>query len=187
MTEVNGDSSEQADALPVIDPLVRAKLTDEQLALLQRHGQVQSTVAGQILFREGDRSYDFLVILSGSVTIVDHHAGIERALATGGPGEFIAELGLLTGERLFTGAVVHDPGSILVVPADVLRSLISQDQALGDLIVRTALGRRQWLVQAQAGMTIVGTRTSRDAQRLREFATRNRLPHVWADLDEDAR
>jgi len=185
MTEVNGDGGEQAPALPLIDPLVTSKLTDEQLALLHRHGQVRPTVAGQILFREGDRSYDFMVILSGSVTVVDHHGGIERALATGGPREFLAELSILTGERLFTGAVVREPGSILVVPVDVLHSLISQDQALGDLIVRTAFRRRQWLVQAQAGMTIVGTRRSRDAQRLREFATRNRLPHVWADLDAD--
>jgi thioredoxin reductase (NADPH) len=187
MTEDSANVDEQAGALPLFDPLVTAKLTDEQVALLQRHGTVRPTVAGQILFREGDRSYDFMVILSGSVTIVDHHAGIERALATGGPGEFLAELSILTGERLFTGAVARDPGSILVVPVDVLRALIGEDQALGDLIVRTAFLRRQWLVQAQGGMTIVGTRASRDAQRLREFATRNRLPHVWADLDEDQR
>jgi thioredoxin reductase (NADPH) len=183
MTEVNGDVGEQAAALPLIDPLVRSKLTDEQLALLRPHGTVRPTIAGQILFREGDRSYDFIVILSGTVTIVDHHGGIERALATAGPREFLVELGILTGERVFVTAVVSEPGSILVVPVDVLHSLISQDQALGDLIVWTAFQRRQWLVQAQAGMTIVGSRTSRDAQRLREFATRNRLPHVWADLD----
>src|SRR5262245_21628309 len=185
MPEDSANVDEQAAALPLIDPLVTAKLTDEQVALLQRHGTVRPTVGGQILFREGDRTYDFMVILSGSVTIVDHHAGIERALVTVGPRDFLAELNILTGERLFTGAVVREPGSILVVPVDVLRSLISQDQALGDLIVRIAFGRRQWLVQAQAGMTIVGSRTSRDAQRLREFATRNRLPYVWADLDED--
>jgi thioredoxin reductase (NADPH) len=185
MPEDNAKVDEQAGALPLFDPLVTAKLTDEQVALLQRHGQALPTVAGQVLFREGDRSYDFMVILSGSVTIVDHHGGSERALATGGPGEFLAELSILTGERLFTGAVVREPGAILVVPVDVLRSLIGEDQALGDLIVRAAFRRRQWLVQAQAGMTIVGSRTSPDAQRLREFATRNRLPYVWADLDED--
>jgi thioredoxin reductase (NADPH) len=157
MPEGNGDMDEQATALPLIDPLVTSKLMDEQLALLHRHGKVLPTVAGQMLFREGDRSYDFMVILSGSVAVVDHHGGIERALATAGPREFLAELSILTGERLFTGAVVRDPGSILVVPVDVLHSLINQDQALGDLIVGTAFRRRQWLVQAQAGMTIVGS------------------------------
>jgi thioredoxin reductase (NADPH) len=85
---------------------------------------------------------------------------------------------------VFVTAVVSEPGSILVVPVDVLQSLISKDQELGDLIVWTALQRRQRLVQAQAGMTIVGSRTSRDTQRLLEFATRNRLPHVCADIDD---
>jgi thioredoxin reductase (NADPH) len=185
MTDVNGDVGEQAAALPLTDPLVSSKLTDEQLALLRPHGTVRPTVSGQILFREGDHSYDFIAILSGMATIVDHHGGFERALATAGPREFLAELNILTGERVFVTAVVSEAGSILVVPVNVLQSLISQNQELGDLIVRTAFRRRQWLVQAQAGMTIVGSRTSRDAQRLREFATRNRLPHVWADLDDD--
>lgn len=48
------------------------------------------------------------VILSGPVKIVDHLAGVERDLVTGGPGEFVAELNLLTGERLFTTAVVAE-------------------------------------------------------------------------------
>jgi thioredoxin reductase (NADPH) len=35
------------------------------------------------------------------------------------------------------------------------------------------------------GLRIVGSRHSGDATRLREFAARNRLPHVWIGLDED--
>jgi hypothetical protein len=31
-----------------------------------------------VLFREGDRSYDFIVILTGSVTVLDHEAGEQR-------------------------------------------------------------------------------------------------------------
>jgi thioredoxin reductase (NADPH) len=36
-----------------------------------------------------------------------------------------------------------------------------------------------------AGLRIVGSLSSPDARRLREFAARNRLPHVWVDLDAD--
>src|SRR5215204_1865019 len=32
---------------------------------------------------------------------------------------------------------------------------------------------------------IVGSRHSGDATRLRKFAARNRLPHVWIELEED--
>jgi thioredoxin reductase (NADPH) len=172
-------------AVPPIDPLSAPQLSADQVAVLRRFGQVRPTVAGEVLFREGDRGYDFIVILSGAVTVVDHQAGVQRELASGGPGQFVAELNILTGERLFTTAVVSEPGSILVVPVDRLHTLLGQDQALADLIVQTAFRRRQRLVQARSGMRIVGSRSSSDTRRLRDFVARNRLPHVFLDIDTD--
>jgi thioredoxin reductase (NADPH) len=160
-------------------------LADDHLAMLRRIGEVRPTQAGEVLFREGDRGYDFFVILSGRVMISDHQAGVERELVSGGVGEFVAELNLLTGESLFTTAVVVEPGEVLVVPVARLQELMSRDQVLGDLIVRTALARRDWLAHAGAGLRIVGSRSQPDTRRLIEFAERNRLPHVWLDVDAD--
>ena len=126
-------------------------LTDEQLGLLRREGEVRQVAAGEVRFREGDRSYEFIVILAGSVDIVDHQAGRERKLATGGPGEFVAELNLLTGERLFTTAVVAEAGVVLAVPVARLLAAIGQDQALGLWIIRAMFTRRQWLAERQTG------------------------------------
>jgi thioredoxin reductase (NADPH) len=170
---------------PPIDPILAPRLRPDHVDLLRQHGDIRATSAGQVLFREGDRYYDFIVILSGTVTIVDHQAGMERELATGGAGEFVAELNIFTGERLFTTAIVKAPGSILVVPTAELQTLIAQDQALGDLIVQTVFRRRQWLEQARAGLRIVGSRRSPDTRRLREFAARNRLPHVFLEVETD--
>ena len=167
------------------DPLFASHLSAERLELLGRYGEIRPTEAGQVLYREGDRSLDFIVLLSGSVNISDHQAGVERELATRGPGDFVAELSILTGERLFTTAVVREPGSVLVVPVDRLRALIERDQALAEAILETALRRRRFLWQVRAGMRIIGRRTSPDIQRLREFADRNRLPHVWIDVEAD--
>jgi thioredoxin reductase (NADPH) len=162
-----------------------SRLSSEQLDLLLQHGDVRPTFAGQVLFREGDRSYDFIVILSGRVTIVDHQAGAERELVTGGPSEFVAELSILTGERLFTTAVVKEPGSILVIPIAELQALIARDQPLAELIVQAVFRRRRWLEQVRAGLRIVGSRTSPDTRRLREFAARNRLAHVFLEVETD--
>ena len=170
---------------PRRDPFLVPRLSTEQLVLLRRYGQERPTAAGQVLFREGDRGYDFIVVLSGAVAVVDYEAGVVRELVTEGPGEFLAELNILTGERLFATAVVREPGSVLVVPVDRLQEVIAQDQTLSDVIVQVILRRRQWLVQQRAGLQIFGSRTSPDAQRLREFAARNRLLHVWVDLDTD--
>jgi thioredoxin reductase (NADPH) len=170
---------------PGTDPLLSPPLDGEQLALLRRYGQERATSAGEVLFREGDRAYDFIVVLSGAVAVVDHEAGVVRELATLGPGRFVAELGILTGERVFATAVVREPGSVLVIPVDRLQEVIAHDQQLSDVIVQVILRRRQWFVQQRAGLQILGSRTSPDARRLREFAARNRLLYVWVDLDTD--
>jgi hypothetical protein len=47
------------------DPYLSPPVDAEQLALLHRYGQERPTTAGQVLFREGDRGYDFIVVLSG--------------------------------------------------------------------------------------------------------------------------
>jgi thioredoxin reductase (NADPH) len=170
---------------PGTDPRLSPALNAEQLALLGRYGHERSTTPGQVLFTEGDLSYDFIVVLSGAVAIVDHEAEVVRELVTIGPGRFLAEMGILTGERVFATAVVREPGTVLLVPVDRLHEAIAQDQELSDVIVLALLRRRQWVVQHRFGLQIVGSLSSPDARRLREFATRNLLPHVWVDLDTD--
>jgi thioredoxin reductase (NADPH) len=170
---------------PGTDPYLSPPLQAAHLALLRRCGQERPTTAGQVLFREGDRAYEFIVVLSGAVTMVHHEAGVVRELATFGPSGFLSELNILTGERLFATAVVREAGSVLAVPVERLHEAIAQDQELSDLIVQTFLRRRQWLLQHRTGMQIVGSQSSPDARRLRDFAARNSLPHVWVDLDTD--
>jgi thioredoxin reductase (NADPH) len=164
---------------------LEARLSAAQIDLLRPHGHERATARGEVLFREGDRSYDFLVIVAGTVAAVDGYGAAERELGVGHPGDFIAELNLFTGERLYTTAVVREPGAVVAVPVGDLRELIAAHPGLGDVIMPVLLARRQWLAQHQAGFQIVGSRYSPDTGRLREFASRNRLPHSFVDLDRD--
>ncbi len=159
MGQGGDDLSAEGVAGAAVDPAVARRLTAEQLESLRPYG--------------------------GSVTVLDHEAGERRELADAGPGDFLAELGILTGERLFTTAAVAAPGSVLVVPVERLRAVIAHDQALADLIVQNAFRRRRLLAQARAGMQIVGSRPSADARRIRQFAARNRLPHVFLDVETE--
>jgi thioredoxin reductase (NADPH) len=168
-----------------VDPTLAPHLSDQQIDLLRTVGVVRRTSPGEVLFREGDASYDFIVILDGTVAVVDGYEANERELVVGGPGEFIAELNLFTGERLSTTAVVRTPGSVLSVPVPVVVALIGKAPDLGQLIVPTLFARRQWLLAHHAGFEIIGSPFSPDSARLREFAARNRLAHVWVDLDAD--
>jgi thioredoxin reductase (NADPH) len=163
------------------------RLNAGQIEALARHGERRRTHAGQVLFREGDREYDFYVILAGMVAIVEGYGSPrERLIGLHGPGRFLGELNLLTRQASFLTAVVHEPGEVLAVPVDRLRELVMQDSSLGDLILRAFLLRRYVLIGLGTGFRIVGSRYDPDTRRLREFAARNRLPHHWIDLEKDS-
>jgi thioredoxin reductase (NADPH) len=121
-----------------------------------RYGQARPTTPGQVLRREGDRTSDFIVVLSGAVAVVDHEAGVERELVRFGTGRFVSELNILTGELRFTTAVAREPGAVLEVPVARLQQVI-------------------WRLCQICPPTPMPSMT----------AARNRLPHAWVDLDTD--
>ena len=165
--------------------LLLPKLTDEQLATLMSYGTKEQTSVGQILAAAGDLSYDLMVVLEGEVECSDMHEGRRRPLLIHGPRDFIAELDLMTGQRVYATFVVTRAGSILRVPRPAMKTIIEADSELGELMVQTLFRRRQALLLMGSGMQLIGSRYSPDTQRLREFAARNRLAYSWIDLDND--
>jgi thioredoxin reductase (NADPH) len=161
------------------------RLTDAQIDALAKRGRRRRTRRGELLFREGDRRCDFFVILEGAVAITTGQGDDKEVLEVHGPGRFLGDLSLLTGEALFTTAVVEEPGAVLVIDVEDLRRLVAEDPALGDLILHAYLVRRSILIGLAKGLRIVGSRFSPDVRRLREFATRNRIPYRWLDLEQD--
>jgi thioredoxin reductase (NADPH) len=161
------------------------RLSDEQLAALMRVGARRRVSRGDVLYREGDGTCDFFVILDGKVAVIEEsHAG-EEVIGLHGPGRFLGELGLITGQAVFVTAIVREPGEVLVVPQERLREIVTHDLVLGDLILRAMIMRRAILIGLGIGFRIVGSRYSPDTRRLRDFAIRNRLPHHWVDLESD--
>jgi CRP-like cAMP-binding protein len=126
--------------------LLLPKFTDEQLATLTSYGTKEQTSVGQILAAAGDLSYDLMVVLEGEVECSYMHEGHRRALLTHGPRDFIAELDLLTGQRVYATFVVTRAGCILRVPRSAMKTIIEEDSALGELMVQTLFRRRQALL-----------------------------------------
>lgn len=169
------------------DTIAFPPLDDAELAVLEAFGTRRSVTAGEYLYREGDTTYDFYVIRSGAVEILLRSDGEERIVARHGPGRFLGELNLLTGQRVYLSAHVVEAGEVLVVPRAALRHVIATNPGLGDTILATFLARRSGLLSgASAAIRIVGTRFSPESLRVREFLARNRIPHQWLDPDRDA-
>jgi thioredoxin reductase (NADPH) len=162
------------------------RLSEDQLELLAGQGRRRPTEPDEVLFDQGDVGYDFFVVLAGTVAIfADRGTAAEQLIAVHGRGRFLGELSLLSGQPAFFTAVVQEPGEVLQVPPQRLLQIVSQDAALGDLVLRAYLLRRELLSGIGAGLKVVGSRFSADTRRLRDFAARNRLPHRWIDLERD--
>ena len=162
------------------------RLTAEQIHTLEAYGERRHTHTGDVLYRAGDANCEFfVVIIEGTAASVVRDGDEDRVIGVHGPGRFLGELNLLTGQAVFVSAVVREAGEVLLVPLERLREALQHDVALGDMIMRAYLLRRSLLIELGVGFRIVGSRFSPDTRRLREFAARNRLPHRFVDLEDD--
>jgi thioredoxin reductase (NADPH) len=161
------------------------RLSDDQRARLRALGTVRAVAPGEVLFRDGDYGYDFFVVESGAVAIVQGYEAENRIVAVHGRHRFIGELNLLTGSRAYLTAVVRDRGEVIQVPAATLRTVVAEDQELSNIVLGAFLARRSILIEAEAGVKVLGSRYSHDTRRLREFLARNRQPFQWMDLEDD--
>ncbi|MGZ4556761.1 MAG: FAD-dependent oxidoreductase, partial [Mycobacteriaceae bacterium] len=161
------------------------RLTDDQILRLSRFGERRSVPKGTMLFCEGDRECDFFVVLAGTVAVVHETDGEPLLIAVHGPGRFLGDVSLLTNQAVYSTAVAQQDVEVLAVPVGRLEEAVSEDRELGDLILRAFMLRRTLQAGVGAGLRIIGSRFSADSRRLRDFVSRNRIPHRWIDLEED--
>ena len=165
-------------------------LTEEQLASVARRGTRHHTMAGEVLYAAGDRAYDFIVIEAGEVDVIRPAMpnAPEALIATWGPGRFLGELNLLTGQSAIATARVRAPGVVHRIAPAQFRELMADDAVVSDLVLRVLLARRQALRQGEGARTleILGSQLSPATHALRTWASRQELPHAWLDVDDPA-
>jgi thioredoxin reductase (NADPH) len=163
------------------------ELDESQLAAIATVGTRRRVDVGDFLYREGDVTYDFFVVLSGRVDIVMAQRDGEPVITSHGPGRFLGELNMLTGQRVFVSARVAEAGELIHVPVADLRRLIATQPLLADTIVGAFMARRAGLLSgAASAIRVIGSRFSPRSGQVREFLTRSRIPHEWLDSERDA-
>jgi thioredoxin reductase (NADPH) len=161
-------------------------LTERERAVLEPLGDRRHVAEGEYLYREGDSTYDFYVVVSGVVEIVVGSGHDERVITRHDAGRFLGELNLLTGLRVFVSARMVEEGEVLAVPAAALRRVIATQPTLSDKILAAFIARRSILLSgAASSIRVIGSRFAPDTSRVREFLVRSRIPHEWLDPDSD--
>ncbi len=168
------------------DSVASPLLSASELADMATFGTERATQAGDLLFQAGEASYDLFVVLEGEVQVVRPDGADEVVLAEFGPGSFVGELTLLTGQRRFLTGRVSRPGRVLVIVQAQLRRLMSVRPALSETIFNALLARRESLRSGEGAeaIRIVGSRYSPEAMSLRSFAEHSHLAHTWIDVED---
>ena len=158
-------------------------LTPQEIERMRRFGEIRRYEDGEILFETGEPGPGMFVVLSGNVVITQRDGlGRVTPIIDQGPGQFLAEIGQLSGRMALVDGHADGDVETLLIPPARLRALLVAEADLGERIMRALILRRVTLIQeGTGGPVLVGPPTLGDMARLQNFLTRNGQPHHLLD------
>ncbi len=158
-------------------------LTSAEIARMRRFGELRSYRHGERLFEAGKPGPGMFVVLAGHVAITERDGlGHVTPVIDQGPGQFLAEIGQLSGRVALVDGHAEGEVETLLIPPDKLRALLVAEADLGERIMRALILRRVSLIQGGVGgPVLIGPSNSTGVVRLQSFLTRNGFPHHLLD------
>nr|HEV8009883.1 FAD-dependent oxidoreductase [Bradyrhizobium sp.] len=180
------ESTAAASAFPRHEQTFPA-LTSQEIARMRRFGEQRHYKDGERLFETGKPGPGMFVLLSGHVAIAQRDGlGHVTPIIDQGPGQFLAEIGQLSGRAALVDGHAEGDVETLLIPPERLRALLVAEADLGERIMRALILRRVNLIRGGAGGPVmIGPSNSRGVVRLQGFLTRNGYPHHLLDPDSD--
>jgi thioredoxin reductase (NADPH) len=165
-------------------------LTPQEIGRMRRFGDERSYKHGERLFETGKPGPGMFVVLSGHVAVTQRDGfGHVTPIIDQGPGQFVAEIGQLSGRVALVDGQAEGEVETLLIPPERLRALLVAEADLGERIMRALILRRVGLIRGGAGgPVLIGPSDSAGVIRLQGFLTRNGYPHHLLDpaTDTDA-
>ena len=164
-------------------------LNPAQVEIAQRfNGEPRRFKPDEIVFEVGQAGVPAYLVLSGSIQVVRRDGlGHESEITTHGPGELTGDISQLEGGVTLTQGRAGVNGAE-AVPFDSarLRSLVIATSEIGEAIMRAFILRRAFLIEAGAGLVLLGASDTPVALRLQNFLRRNFIPYTMLDPGVDA-
>ena len=163
------------------------ELTPQEIDRMRRFGEIRTYEDGERLFETGKPGPGMFVVLSGHVAITQRDGlGHVTPVIDQGPGQFLAEVGQLSGRVALVDGHAEGRAETLLIPPDKLRALLVAEAVLGERIMRALILRRVNLIQGGVGgPVLIGPSDSTSVAGLQNFLTRNGFPHHLLDPSSD--
>jgi thioredoxin reductase (NADPH) len=186
---------DEAASLDPTDPYRRLaetfpRLTADQILRASRFGAIEPKAAGSPLFRRGERTVDFFIVLEGCIEILSHRGEEPVVVTVHEAREFTGELDLFNDRKILVDGRMGRDGRVVRIPRADFRKMLLAEPDIGDVIMKAFLLRRRGLVtHEQASVTLIASRQCADGLRIERFLRRNGYPVRSLDLEgsEDAK
>ena len=102
---------------------------------------------GATLMRQGEFGTSMFSIISGKVAVLVHEPGGEEEVAVLGPGDFVGEMSLLTGERRSATVTARSKVVALETPKEALAPILAKAPHLATKLAALVAERHAQLTQ----------------------------------------
>lgn len=163
------------------------ELSSAEIERLRRFGQTRRYASGEKLFVTGEIAPGMFVLKSGSVEVRRRDPfGHLALIVQQGPGQFVAEVGQLSGQPALVDVYALSDIDTLLISSENLRAVVIAEADLGDRIMQALILRRVTLIEAgSGGPVLIGPAIGPDVVRLQNFLARNAYPYQVLDPAED--
>lgn len=162
-------------------------LKESHLDRIQSFCEKETLKDGALLFKRGERSVDFFIILSGAVEIFDtDDQGNANVFTVHRKNQFTGELDLFNDREILVSGRASGITEVLRFERTDFRRMVVAEPDIGEIIMRAFILRRVGLIQhAQGGVTVIGRKQDAVTLQIDRFLTRNGYPHRMLDIDTD--
>src|SRR6185436_13913365 len=117
------------------------------------------------------------------IRLLDRKPTVIRVLEAG---QFTGEVGTLAGRPAVVRVAAKTPARVVLIPRELLLTLVRNDADLSDVFMRAFVLRRADLISLGFGdVVLVGSDHCAGTVRIRDFLTRNDHPFSEIDLDRE--
>ncbi|MBI1179012.1 MAG: cyclic nucleotide-binding domain-containing protein [Alphaproteobacteria bacterium] len=184
----NGDQQAPAgDDLQSREYQMFPHLSEEMAGRIAAYGDVEDVPAGTVVFRRGQRSVDFFLVLDGSLEIFDmDEYARENVFTVHGPRQFTGEVDLFNDHEILVSARTAVPTRLARLDRATFRQMMAAEADIGELVMRAFILRRVGLMRyAHGGVVLVGPAQAADTLRIQRFLTRNGYPLRLVDTEHN--
>ncbi|MEO1242097.1 MAG: FAD-dependent oxidoreductase [Pseudomonadota bacterium] len=183
----------ESEASRATDPYQRQEqifpvLSDSQVERIKEFGECERLAKRSVVFRRGDRTVDFFVLLDGNIEIFDGAgAQQEDVFTVHGRHQFTGELDLFNDRKILVSGRMGEDGEVLRLNRDAFRRMMTSLPDIAEIIMRAFILRRVGLMEHEQGAVVaIGHKSSSRLLEAERFMRRNGYPVRILTLEDDA-